>query len=81
MPFGLRNAGATYQRLVNMMFGDLIEKIMEVYIDYMLVKFRQVTNHISDLKEAFQVLRKYQMKLNLLKCSFGVAFGKFWDSW
>lgn len=77
MPFGLKNAGATYQWLVNMMFGDMIGKIMEVYVDDMLVKSRQANNHISDLVEAFQILRKYRMKLNPLKCSFGVASRKF----
>ena len=59
MPFGLKNAGATYQRLVNMMFKDLIRKAMEVYVDDMLVKSKQVADHIRDLKKAFQVLRKY----------------------
>lgn len=48
MSFGLRNVGATYQRLVNMMFEDLIRKTMEVYVDDILVKSRQVANHISD---------------------------------
>ena len=59
MPFGLKNAGATYQRLVNMMFGDLIGKTMEVYVDDMLVKSNQVTDYIRDLDESFQILRKY----------------------
>ena len=77
MPFGLKNARATYQRLVNMMFRHLIGKTIEVYVDDMLVKSRQITNHIRDLEEAFRILRKYQMKLNPLKCSFSLSSRKF----
>lgn len=77
MPFGLKNAGATYQRLVNEMFADLIGVNMEVYIDDMLVKSRQNGTHIEDLRQCFTILRKYQMKLNPAKCTFGVAGGKF----
>ncbi|XP_052189976.1 uncharacterized protein LOC127799795 [Diospyros lotus] len=77
IPFGLKNARVIYQRLVNMMFNDFIGKTMEVYVDDMLVKSKQVIDHIRDLEEAFQILRKYQMRLNPLKCSFGVASGKF----
>ncbi|KAL5736657.1 hypothetical protein ACOSQ2_031445 [Xanthoceras sorbifolium] len=64
MPFGLNNAGATYQRLVNMMFTDQIGKMMEMYVDNMLVKSIKATNHIKHLEEMFQVLKRYQMKLN-----------------
>ncbi|XP_012851511.1 PREDICTED: uncharacterized protein LOC105971204 [Erythranthe guttata] len=77
MPFGLKNAGATYQRLVNTMFADLIGKNMEVYIDDMLVKSIKVADHLTDLSQCFSILRKYKMKLNPLKCSFGVRGGKF----
>ena len=52
MPFGLKNAGATYQRLVYKMFRELIEKTMEIYIDDMLVKSLEVTDHLTHLKEA-----------------------------
>ena len=64
MPFGLKNAGATYQRLVNMMFKDLIGDIMEVYIDDMVVKSKNAVDHIQHLKQAFEILGKYNMKLN-----------------
>ena len=64
MPFGLENAGATYQRLVNKMFADLLGKTMEVYVDDMLVKSLQADLHVKHLEETFQILRKYQMKLN-----------------
>ena len=77
MPFGHKNAGATYQRLVNRMFQKQIGATMEVYIDDMLVKSTTADLHIAHLSEAFQILRNYNMKLNLAKCAFGVSAGKF----
>ena len=77
MPFGLKNAGATYQRLVNQMFHRQIGRNMEVYVDDMLVKSRKVELHLDDLKETFDTLRKYQMRLNLARCVFEVSSGKF----
>ena len=77
MPFGLKNAGATYQRLVNKVFQSQIGRNMEVYVDDMLVKSIEAGEHIKDLQEAFATLRKHQMKLNPTKCAFGVALGKF----
>ena len=77
MPFGLKNAGATYQRLVNRMFQKKIAASMEVYIDEMLVKSTTVEFHIAHLAEAFQILKKYNMKLNPAKCAFGVSAEKF----
>ena len=77
MPFGLKNAGATYQRLVNRMFQKHIGTTMEVYIDDMLVKSPTAKLHIAHLSEAFQILREYNMKLNPTKCAFGVSAGKF----
>ncbi|XP_063941355.1 uncharacterized protein LOC108201357 [Daucus carota subsp. sativus] len=77
MPFGLINAGATYQRLVNMMFKEQIGKTMEVYVDDMLVKSKEAQDHIQHLAEMFDILRKYRMKLNPQKCVFGVESGKF----
>jgi len=77
MPFGLKNAGATYQRLVNQMFKNQIGKNMEIYIDDMLVKSRKKFQHVADLEEAFDVLEAYGLKLNPSKCVFGVAAGKF----
>ena len=59
------------------MFRDLIGKNMEVYVDDMLVKSKEAEGHVRDLEECFAVLRKYSMKLNPLKCSFGVSSGKF----
>ena len=77
MAFGLKNAGATYQRLVNKIFKDLIGKTMEVYVDDMLVKSLDKADHISHLQEAFEVLRHHKMMLNPAKCAFGVGSGKF----
>ena len=77
MPFGLKNAGAIYQRLVNKMFNKQISKNMEVYVDDMLVKSKEELTHLDDLKETFATLKQYQMKLNPSKCVFGVALGKF----
>ena len=77
MPFGLKNAGATYQRLVNKMFSKQIGKNMEVYMDDMLVKSKEKLAHLDDLRETFATLKQYQMKLNPSKCTFGVASGKF----
>ena len=75
MPFGLKNAGATYQRLVNAMFKLQIGKTMEVYVDDMLVKSKRAIDHIENLAEMFVILCKYGMKLNPLKCSF---WGRIW---
>ena len=77
MPFGLKNAGATYQRLVNEMFKEHIGKTMEVYIDDMVVKSLETEDHLKHLQETFDVLRRYNMKLNPEKCAFGVRSGKF----
>ncbi|CAA0818773.1 Unknown protein, partial [Striga hermonthica] len=77
MPFGLKNAGATYQRLVNKMFTSLIGVSMEVYVDDMLVKSVYASDHVNDLNKMFSILRDYSMKLNPKKCTFGVGSGKF----
>ena len=77
MPFKLKNAGATYQRLVNKIFNRQIGRNMEVYVDDMLVKSKEELAHLDDLKETFATLKQYQMKLNPSKCVFSVASGKF----
>ncbi|XP_034218921.1 uncharacterized protein K02A2.6-like [Prunus dulcis] len=77
MPFGLKNAGATYQRLVNHLFAPLIGNTMEVYVDDMLVKSRTADKHIPNLSAMFAILKRYKMRLNPTKCAFGVASGKF----
>ena len=77
MPFGLKNVGATYQRLVNKIFQKEIGASIEVYIDDRLVKSVKVKLHVAHLAESFQVLKNYNMKLNPTKCAFGVSAGKF----
>ena len=77
MPFDLKNTRATYHRLVNQMFSKQIGQAMGVYVNDMLVKSRKIELHLDDLRETFNTLRKYQMRLNPVKCVFGVTSGKF----
>ena len=77
MPFGLKNARVTYQRFVNKMFSKQIGRNMEVYVDDMLVKSKEESTHLDNLQVMFTTLKRYQMKLNPSKCTFGVALGKF----
>ena len=77
MSFGLKNVEATYQRLVTKMVRPLLGKTMEVYIDDMLVKSKERSDHATHLQEAFELLRSYDMKLNPSKCAFGVSAGWF----
>ena len=77
MLFGLKNARATYQRLVNKMFNKQIGRNMEVYVDDILVKSKEELAHLDDLRETFATLKQYQMKLNPSKCVFGIVSGKF----
>ncbi|KAL0448343.1 UNVERIFIED_CONTAM: Retrovirus-related Pol polyprotein from transposon.6 [Sesamum latifolium] len=79
MSFGLKNAGATYQRLVDRMFQEQLRRNMEVYVDDMLVKSRQMDQHLVDLAEIFDTLSKCHMKLNPAKCAFRVRSGKFFE--
>ncbi|KAM1094415.1 hypothetical protein ACFX10_009437 [Malus domestica] len=77
MPFGLKNAGVTYQRLVNLMFTEQIRKSMEVYVNDMLVKSKHADQHITNLSEPFTILKRYQLRLNPNKCAFDVGSSKF----
>ena len=77
MPFRLKNAGVTYQRLVNRMFSRQIGRNIEVYVDDMLVKSKEENTHLDDLKETFATLKQFQIRLNLGKCAFSVSLGKF----
>ena len=77
MPFGLKNVGATYQRLVTKMFRSLLDSTMEVYIDDMLVKSKQRPDYTAYLQQTFDLLKEYDMKLNPLKCAFGVSTTRF----
>ena len=77
MPFGLKNAGFTYQRMMMRMFESLLAKNIEIYIDDMMVKSKKVSKHLGDLQVIFEILRSYKLRLNASKCSFGVRSGKF----
>lgn len=77
MPFSLKNTDATYQWIVNRMFKQQICQNMVVYVDNLLVKSKKADSHLMNLREAFLVLRRYQTKLNLAKCAFGVESKNF----
>lgn len=77
MPFGLKNAGATYHRMVDLVFREQIGRNMEVCVDDMLVKSFKVVDHAIDLEEVFRVIRAYRILLNPTMCAFGVQSGKF----
>ena len=77
MPFGLKNVGATYQRAMNAIFHDFIETFMQVYIDDIVVKSSSENGHIDHLRLSFERMRKYGLKMNPLKCAFGVRAGDF----
>ena len=77
MPFSLKNAGSTYQRMMTKMFEVQMGKNIEVYIDNMVVKSKIVSEHIGDLTNIFKILRGHKLRLNASKCSFRVGSGKF----
>ena len=77
MPFGLKNAEATYQRAKNTIFYEHISKTVKCYIDDIVVKTRAKGNHIANLKTVFYIIRVHQLKMNPTKSFLGVASGKF----
>ena len=77
MPFNLKNAGSTCQRMMTRIFEPQLGKSIEVYIDDMVVKSKVVSEHVRDLENIFEILRKHKLYLNASKCSFGVGSGKF----
>ena len=77
MSFGLKNTRSTYQRMMTRMFESQLGKNIEIYIDDMVVKSKMVSEHLGDLRAIFEILRKYKLRLNDSKCSFGVGSGKF----
>ena len=81
MPFGLKNAGSIYQWMMTKMFEPQLGRSIEVYIDDMVVKIRIVFEHVGDLTNIFEILRKHKLHLNASKCSFGVGLGKCLATW
>ena len=77
MPFGLKNAGATYQRAMNTIFHDFINTFMQVYIDDIVIKSVSRKNHIDHLRQSFERMREHGLKMNPLKCAFCVKAGDF----
>ena len=77
MPFGLKNAGATYQRTMTAIFHDMMHKEMEDYVDEIVVKSKTRTGHFQVLEQVFEKCRKYKLRMNPMKCAFGVSVGKF----
>ena len=76
MPFGLRNAGATFQRLMHIALGRQLGRNTESYVDDIMVKSREAGTLIQDLEESFESLRQVDLRLNPEKCVFGVPSGK-----
>ena len=76
MPFGLKNAGAIYQRVATTLFHDLTHKEVEVYVDDIIVKSKDREGHILVLRKFFERIRFYKLRLNPKKCTFRVTTGK-----
>jgi hypothetical protein len=77
MTFGLKNTGATYQRAMNHIFHDLIGNLVEIYIDDVVVKSASVEGHLDDLRQVLERTRKFGLRMNPKKCTFGVTAGQF----
>ena len=77
MPFGLKNAGATCQRMMDRVFAHQIGRNMEIYVDDMVIKSERVESTPDDLRETLRTLLLVNLRLNLEKCTFGVGSEKF----
>uniref|UniRef100_A0A5B7BSL8 Reverse transcriptase domain-containing protein n=1 Tax=Davidia involucrata TaxID=16924 RepID=A0A5B7BSL8_DAVIN len=77
MPFGLKNAGATYQWAMNTIFHNMFDRCKEVYMDNVVVKSHVKDEHFANLRRAFERMRAHKLKMNPLKCTFGVSAGNF----
>ena len=77
MPFGLKNAGATYQRAITTIFHDMIHCELEDYVDDVVVETETSKGHFKTLRRVFERCRQYKLRMNPLKCAFGVVAGKF----
>ena len=76
MPFGLKNAKATYQGTMTTLLHDIIHKEMEIYVDDIIIKSKRVKDHLIDLRKLFERLRKYNLNMNSAKCDFRASSGK-----
>jgi len=77
MPFGLKNAGATYQRSMNAIFHEHMRKTVECYVDDIAVKSRNKGDHLADLRRVINIMQVHQLKMKPTKSFLGVANGKF----
>ena len=77
MPFGLKNAGSTYQKMMTRIFEPQLGKNIKIYIDDMIVKSKLKSEHVNDLGNIFKILRRHKLRLNASKCSFSVGLRKF----
>jgi hypothetical protein len=77
MTFGLKNAGATYQRSMNYIYHDLIGKLVEIYFDDVVVKSTSTGEHLEDLRQVLEQTRRFGLKMNPKKCAFGVSASQF----
>ena len=76
MPFGLKNAGATYKRMATTLLHDMMHNEIEVYVDDMILKSKGSEGHIINLRKFFEMIKESTLKLNSQKCTFGVTAGK-----
>ena len=76
MPFRLKNTGATYQRAATTLFHNMMHRDIEVYVDDMIVKSREMVDHLAALQRFFERIRQFRLRLNPKKCTFGVTSGK-----
>ena len=76
MSFGLKNVGATYQWAMVALLHDMMHREIEVYVDDIIAKSKTEEEHLVNLRKLFKRLRKYQLRLNPAKCTFGVNSGK-----
>ena len=77
MPFGLKNAGAIYQRAMMKIFQDIQHKTVECYVDDLAVKSKKINTHLEDLCKVFERLWRFKLRMNPLKCFGGVSSGNF----
>ena len=77
MPFGLKNVGATYQRTMTTIFQDMMHRELEDYVDEIVMKSRRREDHVEVLRKVFERCRLFKLRMNPLKCAFGVSVGKF----
>ena len=77
MPFGLKNAGVTYQRAMIAIFHDMMHQKLEDYVDDIVIKSKRREEHFYVLKRVFERCRAFKLRMNPLKCAFRVSFGKF----